>query len=74
MFEINDLSIMVNTRYLVKSLSLTLNKNDKLAIIGEEGNGKSTLLKAILGVCDYAKIESSNKNISKYLYKLFIFS
>ena len=57
MFEINDLSILVDTRYLVKSLSLTLNKNDKLAIIGEEGNGKSTLLKAILGVCDYAKIE-----------------
>ena len=30
---------------LVKDLSLTVNQGDKLAIIGEEGNGKSTLLK-----------------------------
>lgn len=55
MFEIKDLNILLGDRPLIKSLSLTLNKGDKLAIIGEEGNGKSTLLKAILGVCEYAK-------------------
>ena len=59
MFEINNLSIKINDRYLIKNLNLVLNKNDKLAIIGEEGNGKSTLLKAILGVCDYATVEGS---------------
>ena len=52
MIEIKDLSIKVNDRYLIKSLTLNLNKNDKLAIIGEEGNGKSTLLKCIIGKCD----------------------
>ncbi len=56
MLEIKDLTIIVNDRYLVKNLSFTLNKFDKLAIIGEEGNGKSTLLKCILGICDYATI------------------
>lgn len=56
MFEIKDLSIFIYPRYLIKSLSLSLNKNDKLAIIGEEGNGKSTLLKSILGLCEYADI------------------
>ena len=47
MLEIKDLSISINGRYLIKNLNLVLNNNDKLAIIGEEGNGKSTLLKAI---------------------------
>ncbi len=56
MLEINNLSISINDRYLIKNLNLTLNNGDKLAIIGEEGNGKSTLLKAILGICDYTKI------------------
>ncbi len=56
MFEIKDLSIKVKDRYLVESLNLVLDKGDKLAIIGEEGNGKSTLLKVILGLCDYAEV------------------
>lgn len=59
MFEVNKFNIKVNERYLVKDLSLVLNKGDKLAIIGEEGNGKSTLLKSLLGICNYAIIEGS---------------
>ena len=57
MLEIKDLSIIVNHKYIIKDLSLTLNQKDKLAIIGEEGNGKSTLLKAILGICDYTEVD-----------------
>lgn len=57
MFEIKDLNIKIKNRYFIKDLSLVLNKKDKLAIIGEEGNGKSTLLKSILGICDYASVE-----------------
>ncbi len=59
MLEIKDLTIEVNDRFLVKNLSFTLNKNDKLAIIGEEGNGKSTLLKCILGICNYANMSGT---------------
>ena len=40
-------------------MSVVVNNGDKLAIIGEEGNGKSTLLKCILGKCDYAKISGT---------------
>ena len=34
-------------RELIRGLSFTLNAGDKIAVIGEEGNGKSTLLKLI---------------------------
>lgn len=56
MFEVKNVDITIENRYLIKSLSFNLHKKDKLAIIGEEGNGKSTLLKSMLGLCDYAKI------------------
>ena len=59
MFEVKNLSISVDDRYLIKDLNLVLNNGDKLAIIGEEGNGKSTLLKVILGICSYAKVEGT---------------
>lgn len=59
MLEIKNLTIKLKDRYLTKDLSFTLNSSDKLAMIGEEGNGKSTILKAILGICDYAEISGS---------------
>ena len=62
MLEIKDLIISISDRYLIKNLNLILNNGDKLAIIGEEGNGKSTLLKSILGICEYAEI-SGNINL-----------
>lgn len=39
-------------RTLLHDCSFSLNKNDRLAVIGEEGNGKSTLCKLICGVED----------------------
>ena len=72
MLEIKDLSVSIDDRYLVKDLKLVLNKGDKLAIIGEEGNGKSTLLKVILGICDYANVTGIINN--KVLFHSFLFS
>lgn len=49
-------------RPLVEDLSFTLSGQDKLAVIGEEGNGKSTLLKALHDpalIENYARITGS---------------
>lgn len=49
MLQIKNLNIthLKDNRVLLRDLSFTLNPGDKVAIIGEEGNGKSTLLKLI---------------------------
>ncbi len=62
MFEVKNLTIVHDDKMIIENLSFTLNQNDKLAIIGEEGNGKSTLLKALLGICDYATVTGSINN------------
>ena len=49
MLQINNLTLthIRDLRTMIKDFSLTLNPGDKAAVIGEEGNGKSTLLKLI---------------------------
>lgn len=56
MFTVNNLNITTHKgRILLKDFSFNLNPGDKIALIGEEGNGKSTLLKILAGfdVSDY---------------------
>ena len=51
MLKIDKLTIQNNTgRVLLKDFSFILNDDEKIALIGEEGNGKSTLLKIIAGI------------------------
>lgn len=64
MVEINNLSITMkqNDRPLLTNFSFSLQKGDKIAIIGEEGNGKSTLIKAIVDINlleDYCNIKGN---------------
>ena len=49
MLEVRNLSVVISKdmRTVIEGLSFTLNPGDKAVIIGEEGNGKSTLLKLI---------------------------
>ncbi|MCR5808969.1 MAG: ATP-binding cassette domain-containing protein [Clostridiales bacterium] len=49
MIQLNNVSIFMSDsgRALVKDISFTVNHGDRTVIIGEEGNGKSTLLKLI---------------------------
>ena len=67
MLEVQNLSIYIGTRCLIKSLSFTLNKEDKMAIIGEEGNGKSTLLKVLMQDFSYATVSGT---INTHGYKI----
>lgn len=60
MLQIKNLNIMHrdDLRTIIKDFSLNLNEGDKAVIIGEEGNGKSTLLKIIYDdnlVSDYVE-------------------
>ena len=52
MLQVKNLTIThrKDNRVLLDKFNLVLNDGDKCAIIGEEGNGKSTLLKVIAGV------------------------
>ncbi len=51
MIKINHLTITQNKdlRDLISNLNITIQDGEKVAIIGEEGNGKSTLLRTLMG-------------------------
>lgn len=62
MLQIKNLTLThrKDLRPILKSFSCTLNPGDKAVIIGEEGNGKSTLLKCIYNpslIEDYCEVE-----------------
>ena len=62
MLQIKDLKLIHDKdfRTLIDGLTFTVNPGDKIVIIGEEGEGKSTLLKWIYNpamIEDYAKAE-----------------
>lgn len=62
MINIDNLKIVLNKdqRIIVDAFSLQINFGDRIAIIGEEGNGKSSILKAIAdpkNLEDYATFE-----------------
>ena len=74
MLQIRHLTIthLKDLKDLVNDLSLTVNTSDKIAIIGEEGNGKSTLLKLLMNdalVSDYVSYRGKiQKSYSHYAY------
>lgn len=53
-------------KILINNLNLTIKKYEKLAIVGETGSGKSTIIKLIIGLLkDYqGEILISNENLS----------
>ena len=74
MLQIRHLTIthLKDLKDLVSDLSLTVNAGDKAGIIGEEGNGKSTLLKLLMNdtlVSDYVSYRGKiQKSYSHYAY------
>jgi Fe-S cluster assembly ATP-binding protein len=49
MFELNDLSVSVGDKKIIKSLNLSLKDGETHVIMGPNGAGKSTLAEALLG-------------------------
>ena len=74
MLQIRHLTIthLKDLKDLISDLSLTVNAGDKAGIIGEEGNGKSTLLKLLMDerfVSDYISYTGEiQKSYSHYAY------
>ena len=72
MLKIDNLTITTHKgRMLVNDFSFVLHDSDKIALIGEEGNGKSTILKILAGidVSDYVSYTGNitTDNIVGYL-------
>lgn len=57
--KVKDLKLTVGDKVLIEECEFSINKGDKVAIIGENGCGKSTLLKEII------KNDNDNIKISK---------
>ena len=48
-FEVNDLTYAIESKKIVSHLNLNVLRGDKLALVGPNGVGKSTLIKLLLG-------------------------
>lgn len=51
--RIEDLSFSYDKKEVLKSVSLTIRKGEKVAFVGESGSGKSTLTKILIGLLKY---------------------
>lgn len=67
--QVDNFSIITHQgRTLISDLSFYLNKYDRLAIIGDEGNGKSTLIKALYDkelVSSYVNVTGTIKYLNQ---------
>ena len=52
MISINSLSVEFSSQVLFDSINYVINPKDKIALVGKNGAGKSTMLKIIAGRCD----------------------
>lgn len=50
MIAVNGLTVEFSSRTLFKNVSFVINPNDKIALMGKNGAGKSTMMKIIAGV------------------------
>lgn len=51
--EVENLSVKYDDNYALKNITMTIKEGDYLGIIGPNGGGKTTLLKAILNLIDH---------------------
>ena len=66
MLDVQNISVKIKNKYLLESISFTLEEGEWLTIIGPSGAGKTTLLRAICGLseCD-GTIKWNEEDISQ---------
>ncbi len=63
MLKIKNFQYYIGERYLFKDSSFSINQGERIALIGANGTGKSTLFKIIAGKKDFDYPIESKKNI-----------
>ena len=49
-FELRNINYYFDNKHVLENINIKINKGEFLAIVGPNGQGKSTLLKVILGL------------------------
>ncbi len=70
--NVNNLTFGYDYRTVLKDLSFKLNSGEFLAVIGNNGCGKSTLIKCILGINKVAQNQIFLDDVDITTYKTFI--
>jgi ATP-binding cassette subfamily F protein 3 len=65
--KLSDVDMFAGGKLLFRDISLSINRNDKIGIIGRNGSGKSHLLKVLGGVMNPDAGEREVKNNTKVL-------
>ena len=63
MITVDNLSLFINNKQLLKDISFSANKGDIIGVVGYSSSGKTSLLKSIVNIDKKAtgKIEYSGK-------------
>ena len=62
----SNVSLEIENQIILKDINFIINKGEKIAIVGDNGSGKSVLIKSILGFYDYTgNIYINNHNINR---------
>ena len=64
--SIKNLNFSYNNKKIFNDFNLEIKAGEKIGLIGESGNGKSTLIKLIMGYFPSSGIKIDNQNINNY--------
>ena len=61
--EVSDVSKSYGDKHVINSLNLQIDRGDDIALVGQNGQGKSTLIKCITSTEDYKGIMKLGHNV-----------
>ena len=72
LIEAKNISYKINDRNILNNISFVINFGELVKISGDNGTGKTTLLKIIKGLTKQTKGEQNNQNEDKDYKQLYI--